>query len=232
MTTSRPNTFLIVLAITGALAVSGCAKDPSVDAPQATVGEKKAAPAAKSPAPAAKPETKTGAAEKASTVALKGDIGFVGSKVTGSHTGVFKEWSGAVTMGGSLESTALNFTVQTKSVVSDPENRNAWSEKLDSHLKSPDFFDVAKFPTATFSSTSIKKASDGKGTHTISGDLTMRGVTRPVTFPATVTLSDARVAATSEFTIQRGQWGISYKGKADDLIREGVVMKLNVEGAR
>lgn len=231
----------ITLFLGGALLTSGCAKDPSKDAPQATVGEAKTAAAAPA-APAASAGKAAPAATKpadpatptpsspGNTVALSGTIGFTGSKVTGAHDGVFKAWSGSVLMGQNLEGTSLTFSVDTASIVSDPENRGAWSEKLDGHLKSPDFFDVAKFPKATFKSTAIAKATTGPASHTMTGDLTMRGVTRSVSFPATVKLTGDSVSATAEFTIQRTQWGINYKGKADDLIRDGVVMKINVQG--
>ena len=66
--------------------------------------------------------------------------------------------------------------------------------QLTEHLKSPDFFDVAQFPEATFISTSIAAGGTG-GTHTITGDLTMHGRTKRVSFPATVNVEPARVTA-------------------------------------
>ena len=227
---------LIIAALATTLATSGCAEDPSKAAPQATVGEvkaaePKAAEAAKPQAAAAtKPSAPKATAAAAKTVALSGTIGFTGSKVTGSHDGVFKTWTGSLVMGNSLEATSLSFSVDTASVFSDPDNRSPWSEKLDGHLKSADFFDAGAHPQATFKSTAIKEGGEGAATHTMSGDLTLRGVTRPVTFPATVKIDGASVSATAEFTIQRTQWGVNYKGKADDLIRDGVVMKINVQG--
>ena len=65
----------------------------------------------------------------------------------------------------------------------------------------------------------------------MSGDLTMRGVTRPVTFPAKIKMTDAGMEAAAKFTINRTDWGIVYKGKADNLIREGVVMNIQLKGA-
>ncbi|MBD90110.1 MAG: hypothetical protein CL940_07220 [Deltaproteobacteria bacterium] len=229
---------LIIAALATTLATSGCAEDPSKAAPQATVGEVKADEAKTSEGTkpqAAAAATKPAAAAKApaasgKTVALAGTIGFTGSKVTGSHDGVFKTWTGSLVMGNSLETTSLSFSVDTASVFSDPDNRSPWSEKLDGHLKSADFFDAGTHPQATFKSTAIKEGGEGAATHTMSGDLTLRGVTRPVTFPATVKIDGASVSATAEFTIQRTQWGVNYKGKADDLIRDGVVMKINVQG--
>lgn len=224
----------LLLLLSGSLVVAGCAKDPSKDAPQATAGEAteaaapKADPAPKT-APVAAKEAKA-PAPSPKTVGLSGTVGFTGSKVTGSHDGVFKTWAGSALMGPNLETTSLSFTVETASVFSDPESRGAWSEKLDAHLKGSDFFDAAKFPQATFKSTSIQSASGGPATHTVTGDLTMRGVTRSVSFPATVKLTGDSLSATAEFTIQRSQWGINFKGKADDLIRDGVVMKINVQG--
>ena len=214
--------FLLPLVAAGMLVVSGCAKDPSKEAPKASVGAVKSTAEAPLPAPG---ETKA-------AVALTGRIGFVGSKVTASHDGVFKAWKGTATLGDTPESSSVSFSVETASVVSDPDDRGAFSEKLDGHLKSGDFFDVANHPTATFTSTTIVKDASKGGTHAVTGDLTIRGTTRPVTFPATVTMDKAGVKAKAEFTINRKDWGIMYAGMADDLIRDGVVIKLDLVGKR
>ncbi len=62
---------------------------------------------------------------------------------------------------------------------------NTDNERRDGHLKSPDFFDAVKFPTLTFKSTSFKKVEGKK--YKVTGDLTMHGVTRPVTLDAVLT---------------------------------------------
>lgn len=234
---ARPTGLIGCAALMFTLGALGCAKDPSAAAPKAEVGEKKAAtPEAaeganaptKAAAPKAAATSAKASAAAAKVMALSGTLGFTGSKVTGSHTGVFKTWQGEASVGESFEDAKLSFTADVASVFTDPESRAPWSEKLDGHLKSPDFFDAAKFPKATFVSTKIAKASGGSATHTITGDLTMRGVTRSVSFPATVSLTGGQMKAKAEFTIQRTQWGINYKGKADDLIRDGVVLKIDV----
>ena len=85
---------------------------------------------------------------------------------------------------------------------------------------------MGKFPTATFRSTEITQ--DGAG-HTISGDLTLHGVTKRISFPATVSATDSEVSASAEFSINRQDYGINYPGMRDDLIRDLVVLKLSVK---
>ncbi len=173
-------------------------------------------------------DTKTGAAPSgepdeatAGSLAINpsnSKIGFVGAKVTGSHVGGFTGFSGKVDVGDPIESSSIELTIQTASLFAD-------KEKLTKHLKSPDFFDVGKFPTATFRSTEIKK--DGAG-HTISGDLTLHGVTKRVSFPASISATDSEVSANAEFSINRQDFGIAYPGMPDDLIRDLVVIKLSL----
>ena len=86
--------------------------------------------------------------------------------------------------------------------------------KLDAHLKSPDFFDVARFPTATFKTTRIEVT--GKTTGKITGDLTLHGVTRPVVLDASFNggginpMSKAYVVGVNATgTVQRSQFGIT-----------------------
>jgi len=104
-----------------------------------------------------------------------------------------------------------NATVQ---VTVDAASLNSGLEQRDQHLRSPDLLDVATFPTIEFLSTSIKKADEDQ--LTVEGNLTIKGVTRPIQAEATlrglaVGMSGARKAAFStEFTIDRGDWGMSF----------------------
>lgn len=151
-------------------------------------------------------------------------IGFKGSKVTGSHLGGFKSFTGQVLVPGEKpESGSVKLTIDTESLYSD-------SEKLTGHLKSPDFFDVKKYPQATFTSTSIEPAEGGK--YKVTGDLALHGVTKQVSFPATVNVGADTVKANAEFSINRKDFGIVYPGMPDDLIRDDVVLTLDINAKK
>ncbi len=104
-----------------------------------------------------------------------------------------------------------NATVQ---VTVDAASLNSGLEQRDQHLRSPDLLDVGTFPAIEFLSTSIKKADEDR--LTVEGNLTIKGVTRPIQAEATlrglaVGMSGARKAAFStEFTIDRGDWGMTF----------------------
>jgi polyisoprenoid-binding protein YceI len=191
-----------------ALGLVGC-KNPGADVAPATVEEAPAEEAKQAPAA-------TGTALPITPANSK--VEFVGAKVTRSHDGGFNDFGGKLELADPVEQSQIDITIQTASLFSD-------DPKLTKHLKSPEFFDVEKFPTATFKSTEIKKEGEG---HVISGDLTLHGVTKRISFPATVTLSDAEVKAMSEFSINRKDFGIVYPGMPDDLIRDLVVIKLSL----
>ena len=202
----------------------GCAKDPSKDVVAAKVNDEtpkktEVADTKKQAAPAAKP-----AQAANSQAALEGQIVFVGSKVTGSHTNRFNDWSGNVSgLDKGAAAAQLQVTVKTASAEADYLDPKPWSGKLQKHLVSADFFDSAKFPTATFVSRSIvaKAGAD----HQVTGDLTIRGTKKSISFPAKIGL-DGGFSLNAEFSINRKDFGIVYDGTADDLIRDGVVLKL------
>ena len=105
-----------------------------------------------------------------------------------------------------LGATRLEATVQTASV-------GTFNAGLDNHLKTPDFLDVAKFPTATFKATSVK--ATGERTADINGDLTLHGVTKPVVIQATFNRGGAnpadktyRLGFSGKTTIKRTEFGI------------------------
>jgi polyisoprenoid-binding protein YceI len=153
-------------------------------------------------------------------------VQFVGSKVTRSHDGQFNQFTGTIDLAPErLEASRVHIDIDMDSVTTD-------TERLTQHLKSSDLFDVARFPRATFESTEIRAAGTGGATHTITGNLTLHGQTRAITFPATIAVTPTEVTATSEFAINRRDFGIVYPGMPDDLIRDNVVIRLNVRAPR
>ncbi len=200
-----------------------------------TPAEVAAPEAPKAEAPAAPAHAGHGAATPAApTYAGKaltptGSVGFTGAKVTGSHDGTFGTWSGALYLDGE-KVTGLTVEAQVTTLATD-------SAKLDDHLRSPDFFEVTKWPTATFKSTSITEGApaDSKlagANATVTGDLTIRDVTKSVTFPAALEVGQTEVKANTEFFINRKDFGIVYPGKPDNLIKDEVVLRVALTAPR
>ena len=93
----------------------------------------------------------------------------------------------------------------------------------------PGYQIVAAGGTAQFTSQSIVREGTG---YTVTGNLTLHGVTKSITFPASIMVTPEGVTAQSEFVLKRFDWNIEYKGKADDLIRDEVVVTLNIAAKR
>ncbi len=148
-------------------------------------------------------------------------VGFTGSKVTGSHEGGFKDVTGHFTLdeAGTAPTSGL-ITIQMKSVFTD-------DAKLTEHLKSADFFEVEKFQTATFTMTEVKETGSQK--FQLSGNFNLHGVTKNISFPATASREGNTAKVQAEFDINRKDFGIVYAGKTDDLIRDEVVIRFNLE---
>jgi polyisoprenoid-binding protein YceI len=208
----------------GALAILAACSNPADNKPVATVADAVVTPAAVTP-PAAAPVGAAAATTTATAGALyhitpDSKVTFVGSKVTGSHHGGFNKFSGEITAPGAvIETAGVKVEIAMDSIFTD-------TERLTGHLKSPDFFDVAKYPTATFQSTQIAKVADG---YQLTGNLTLHGVTKSISFPAKITADAAGATATAEFVIKRKDFNIVYPGKPNDLIRDEVVIHLEIK---
>lgn len=152
---------------------------------------------------------------------------FTGSKVTGKHEGGFNKFSGNIDLVNSKpEESQVAVDIEMSSVFSD-------SDGLTKHLQTGDFFEVEKFPKASLVSTKIiADSAKGADNYTVTADLEIRGSKKSITFPAKITVSATEVAVDSEFAINRKDFGIVYAGKADDLIRDDVVIKLNIKATR
>src|SRR6266850_4696802 len=152
-------------------------------------------------------------------------IEFLASKVTGSHHGSFEKFSGEIDYAGAPEKSRVSITIDTSSVTTDTPD-------LTKHLKTPDFFDVAKYPQATFVSTEIRPGGEKGASHTVTGNLTLHGVTKSITFPATIVVAPDAITVESTFAINRKDFGINYAGAADNLIRDQVVLTLQVRAVK
>ena len=198
-----------------AVASSSCA-NPADDKPHATVSE------ATQTSDAAKPA----GAETLAITPENSKLEFVGSKVTGSHNGSFKQFSGVIELAKEgVEKSRVTIDIDTNSIVTD-------TDRLTAHLKTPDFFDVAKYPKANFTSTKIEPATTAGATHTVTGNLEMHGVKKSISFPSTIQVAPDAASVNAEFAINRRDFGINYAGQANDLIRDEVVMKLTIKAPR
>ncbi len=211
---------LFILALVAALTVSCNSKN----ADEANTGEKKKV-----------------AEASGKVLALDNDnsnLYWRGTKPSGEHLGTISVSKGMLSVdNGTI--TGGSFTIDLNSIVC-TDLEGEWNAKLVGHLKSEDFFYTEMYPEAKFEFVS---ASDYTGdategispTHTLTGNLTMRGVTKSISFPAEVSISDGAVSAkTNEFSIDRTLWGVNFKSKTifaefkDDFIGDMMNLKLDV----
>lgn len=217
------------------IAVGACAPDPADGVPSAAVSETDLSGAAIEPAPQepAAPAAPIEAASGSGPIALEGSIDFVASKVTRSHACSFGSWTGTLDPGqGTPETASLAFSVDTASIACDPEESGPMHDRFHEHLRSEDFLWVEQHPEATFRSTSIVAAPATPGTYDVTGDLTIRGIAKTISFPAQVDVSGDAVSATAEFSLDRRDWGLVYEGKPDDLVRDAFVLRVALSGTR
>ena len=205
---------LILKIFVALFLVSSCA-NPASDKPAAVTNQ--AAPVTDS-SPAVQ-------GEKYVITPDSSEVQFVGSKVTGSHNGSFKKFTGTIDFTGQPEKSRVSIIIDTDSLETDTPD-------LTKHLKTADFFDVARFPQASFVSTEIKPGGEKGASHTVAGNLTLHGVTKSITFPATIGVSPEAITVDSTFSINRKDFGINYAGASDNLIRDDVVLTLKVRGVK
>ncbi|MBP6180727.1 YceI family protein [Flavobacterium sp.] len=134
--------------------------------------------------------------------ATKSSISWTAKKVTGQHNGTVNLKSGALVFKGK-KLAGGTFLVDMSSLTA-TDLQGEWQGKLNGHLKSEDFFGTEKFPTATlvFKKVSVKAPN----VYTVTGDLTIKGITNPVTFDLATTTNSA---ATS-LKIDRTKYDIKY----------------------
>jgi polyisoprenoid-binding protein YceI len=136
----------------------------------------------------------------------KSTINWVGKKVTGEHSGTVNLKEGNLIFKGE-KLAGGNFTVDM-TTISTTDLSGDWKAKLDGHLKADDFFGTANHPSATLVFKKI--ATKPNGVYTVTADLTIKGITNPITFDISVTGN----TATSKVLIDRTKYGIKYNSKS------------------
>lgn len=172
-------------------------------------------------------------------------IAWEGYKPTGQHHGTISMSKGKLMVkDGAITGGKFAFDMNSITVLdlTDPE----WNGKLTGHLKSADFFEVTAYPEASFEITGIqpidgttvdksKEKGDLVSTHAITGNLTMKGITKSITFNAKVDKSDNLITAESNmFFLDRTEWNVQYKSKKifaelkDDFINDEMGIRLKI----
>jgi polyisoprenoid-binding protein YceI len=164
----------------------------------------------------------------------EGEVTWLASKVGKvTHTGIFpvKESELKVNEGQLLQG-KINIGVSELSVT---DLKDAEKTKLEGHLHSKDFFETAKFPTGTFTIDEVFPSKQEGANATITGQLTLKGISHPVNFPVNMTITDTELVAQSgAFGINRTDWGIKFQsgmlGTAKDkIIADLVFLQLKVK---
>jgi len=154
----------------------------------------------------------------------------VGFKVRHFFTpvgGQFEEFAGTIVYDAdNPSSSSVEVVVQSESIDTDNERR-------DGHLRSPDFFDVANHPTLSFKS---RKVAAVGGNLAVTGDLSIRGVTKEVTIPVQVLgVMGDKAGFASEFTVDRQDYGVSWNRALDQggtILGDEVTVELTFEADR
>lgn len=156
--------------------------------------------------------------QKAAATTLEADpaattIGWTAKKFGGQHNGTVKLTKGNLTVNGK-KLTGGNFVMDMTSIAVLDLTNPEFNQKLTGHLKSEDFFSAEKNPTSTFKITKaapIANAKANEANYNITGDLTIKGITNKVTFPAVVKVDGNSAEAAAKIEIDRLKYDIKYR---------------------
>lgn len=157
-------------------------------------------------------------------------VEWIGEKVVGKHNGTISIKEGLINLhDGHLSGGKIIINMET---ITCSDLEGEWSDKLVKHLNSPDFFDVANNKTATLE---IIKFTKTEGNNfTVTGNLTIKGITKPISFPANIQITEGKLAAYAEFKIDRTLYDIKYRsGKffeslGDKMISDEFTIKFKI----
>lgn len=211
---------LLFPIVAGALLVTSCQDAPDADSAET--------------ADAQEVENATGVDYTANVE--ESTVEWIGTKPVGQHHGTFKIENGTLVVSESAIEGG-SFVIDIKSLQPDDQN-DEYNAKLQGHLLSEDFFKAEEYPTGTFEITSVSEGVENTedlkmkdATHMITGNLTLRGVTKSITFPAKVEMNGDKVTADANFNIDRTNWNMVYgndESLGDKFIRPEVNLDIHL----
>jgi len=180
-------------------------------------------------------KTETKATTALSVDPAKSTLNWQGKKVSGEHVGNVKIAKGVL----NVEANKLvggTFDIDMTSITNTDLTDASYNAKLIGHMKSDDFFAVEKYPTSTFKITKVEPiagAKAGEPNYTVTGDLTIKGITNSISFPATVKIAGNKAEAAAKFDVDRTKWDIKYGSgligtAADKIIYDNFTMDLKL----
>jgi polyisoprenoid-binding protein YceI len=135
-------------------------------------------------------------------------VNWNGKKVTGEHYGTINLKGGTLQVSNG-QVTGGNFEMDMNSIVCEDLKDPGTNAKLVGHLKSDDFFSVAKFPGSNMVITQVKRSSGNEYEYT--GNLTIKGITHPITFNATTTVEGSTLKASGKIVVDRAKYDIRFR---------------------
>jgi len=160
--------------------------------------------------------------------ASNSELKWVGKKVTGEHTGTVALKSGSLTIEKN-KITAGKFVIDMTTINDTDMEAGEWHDKLNGHLRSDDFFGVEKFPEAVLTITVAKKFENNEAQ--VDGNLTIKGITQPVSFKVVQTAD----GYTTTITVNRTKYGIQYgsgsvfEGLGDKMIYDDFTLDVKLK---
>jgi polyisoprenoid-binding protein YceI len=132
---------------------------------------------------------------------------WTGKKVTGEHTGNITLSEGKLITDGKTV-TGGSFSIDMATITCTDLTDAGYNSKLIGHLKSDDFFSTEKHPKSTFTITNV--TSKEKDQYSVKGNLTIKGITKELEFPATIQTVGNQVKATAKILVDRTKYDIKY----------------------
>lgn len=154
---------------------------------------------------------------------------WTGKKATGQHVGTIKMKEGYLALNhGSFSGGKI--VIDMKSIANTDIKNDAGKAKLEKHLKGADFFEVEKYPEATFLFKRLERDAAGKpGAFKATGSLTMKGKTNDVSFPVTLVMDHSKIVARGNLTFDRTKWDIKYKSSLENsMINDEIELSFGV----